>query len=72
MKINKSLSAGLKVSQQDGPTLTSRITGPLLGLGYIITLPFVGFVSALFLVGYCMKQRIVAVGRRAVQTIVRA
>ena len=72
MKIDKSLSAGLKVSQRDGPTITSPISGSLLGLGYIIALPFVGLVSALFLVGYCVKQRIVAVGRRAVQTIVRA
>ncbi len=68
MKGKKSLSAPLKVNLWHGSTLTLHITEPLLGLGYIIVLPFVGFVSALFLVGYCVKQRIVAVGRRAVQS----
>ena len=72
MKIDNGLSAQPKVSQQDSPTITSPISGSLLGLGYIIALPFVGLVSTLLLIGYCVKQRIVAVGRRAVQTIVRA
>ena len=72
MKIDKGLPAQPKVSQQYAHTPTLQITGPLLGLGYIIALPFVGLVSALLLVGYCVKQRIVAVGRWAVQTIVRA
>ncbi len=72
MKIDKGLSAQPNVSQQYAHTPTSQITGPLLGLGYIIAFPFVGLVSAILLLGYCVKQRIVAVGRRAVQTIVRA
>ncbi len=72
MKIDKCLSAQPKISQRYAHTPTLQITGPLLSLGYVIALPFAGLVSALFLVGYCVKQRIVAVGRRAVQTIVRA
>ena len=72
MEINNRISGQPKVNPQYERTRISLITGPLLGLGYIIIFPFVGLASALFLVGYCMKQLIVAVGRKAVQTIVRA
>lgn len=72
MKIDNGISAQPKVNQQCAHTPTSQITGPLLGLGYIIALPFAGLVSTFFLIGYRVKQLIVAVGRRAVQTIARA
>lgn len=72
MKIDNSFSAQPKVSQRYERTPTLQITGPFLGLGYVVALPFAGLISALLLVGYCVKQRIVAVGRWAVQTIVRA
>ncbi len=72
MKIDKRLWAGLRVNRWHGSMLTSGIVGPLLGLVYIIALPFTGLTSVILLIGYYVKQRIVTFGRRAVHTIVKA
>ncbi len=50
MKIGNGLSAQPEVSQQYSHTPIPLIIGPLIGLGYIIALPFAGLVIALFLV----------------------
>ena len=56
MKTNKSLMVVLEVGRRDVPLLIQAIAGPLLGLGYIIVLPFIGLVSFILLCGYRAKQ----------------
>ena len=56
MKTNKSLMVVLEVGRRDVPLPIQAIAGPLLGLGYIIVLPFIGLVSFILLCGYRAKQ----------------
>lgn len=72
LKISDGLPAQPEMVQQSMRRLPSHLTGPLLGLGYIITLPIAGIIGALLLVGYCVKQRLLALGRWAVQTTSRS
>lgn len=72
MKTGERLRAGLRVNWWHGPRLTSGIVGPLVGLVYIIALPFTGLTTVILLIGYYVKQRMVIFGRRAVHTIVKA
>ena len=57
MKTDKSLMAG----QWDVPVPILAIAGILLGLGYIIVLPFVGLVSFILLGGYRAKQSLATI-----------
>ena len=56
MNSDKSLMVGLEVGRHDVPLPILSIAGPLLGLGYIILLPFIGLVSFILLGGYRVKQ----------------
>ncbi len=54
MKAERSLTVGFEAGQRD--TLFLVIAGTLMGLGYIIILPFIGLVSFIVLGGYRVKQ----------------
>ena len=56
MKTDKGLMVGLEAGRRDVPMPILTIVEPLLGLGYIIVLPFIGFVSFILLGGYRAKQ----------------
>ncbi|MFQ6122578.1 MAG: PAS domain-containing protein [Dehalococcoidales bacterium] len=66
MKTAKGLVAEFKVGHRDAlPMPVPAIIGPLLGLGYIIVLPFIGLVSFISIGVYCARQRLATVWRRA-------
>ena len=72
MKTDKSLMARLKVGHRDVPIPILTIVGPLLGLGYIIVLPFIGLVSFILLSGYRAKQSLATMWRKTTRATVDA
>ncbi len=70
MTTDKSLGVGREVGHRNVPTPVLAIVGPLLGLGYIIVLPFIGLVSFIFLGGYRVKQSLATMRRRVTQAAV--
>ncbi len=67
MKTDKNLMVGLEVGHRAVPMPILSIAGPLLGLGYIIALPFIGLISFILLSGYRAKQSLATMGRWATQ-----
>lgn len=72
MKTNKSLMVGFEVGHWDAPMPILAIVGPLLGLAYIIALPFIGLISFISVGGYRAKQSLATMWRRATWTTVDA
>ena len=72
MKTDKSLMARLEVGHRDVPMPILTIVGPLLGLGYIIVLPFIGLVSFILLCGYRAKQSLATMWRKTTRATVDA
>jgi len=72
MKTDKSLMVGLEVGHRAVPMPILSIAGPLLGLGYIIALPFIGLVSFILLGSYRVKQSLTTMRCRAPQATVDA
>lgn len=69
MKPDKNFLVGLEVGHRAFLMLILSIAGPLLGLGYIIALSFIGLISFIPLSGYRAKQSLATMGRQATQAI---
>ncbi len=70
MKTDKSLTVGFEVGHRDVPMSIPAIVGPLLGLVYIIVLPFVGVAAFILASGYRATQSLATMWRRATQATV--
>ena len=64
MKIDKNLMAGFEVGHWDVPMPILAIVGTLLGLGYIIVLPFVGLAGFILLGGYRAQRGLAPIWRK--------
>ncbi len=65
MRTAKGLIAGFDIGHWNVPSPIQATVGPLLGLAYIVVLPFVGLVSFIFLGAYRAKQSVATMWRRA-------
>ena len=72
MRTNRGLIAGFEVGHRDVPVPLLIIVGPLVGLLYIILLPFIGLVSFISLGGYRAKQGLATMRHRVTQATVDA
>ncbi len=68
----KNLVARFDVSQQSLPAPILGIVGPLLGLVYVIILPFIGLVSLTLLGIFRARESLVVGWRKAIRTTVIA
>ena len=72
MKTDKSFMAGIVVGDGDVATPILAIVGPLLGLAYIIVLPFAGVAAFTLAGGYRATQSLATMWRRATETAAHA
>ena len=70
MGTNRSLKSGFDVTQQHVPVPILAIAGPLLGLGYIIVLPFIGIAAFVWISGYRATQRLITMWHRLNQATI--
>ncbi len=70
MKAVKSHLVRFEVSHQDVPIPILLILGPLLGLGYIIVLPFIGLANFILTIGFGATRSLAGIRRRVTQTTV--
>ena len=64
MEINKSLMVMFGVAQWHVPVPILTTVGPLLGLVYIIVLPFIGVAALILAGGYRTTQGLATMRRR--------
>ncbi len=62
MRADRSLIAGGEVGYRQGPLQAAA--GALLGLGYIIALPFIGLAYLIFLCGCLAQQSFISIKAR--------
>ncbi len=72
MKTDKSLMVGAAVSHGDAKVPVPAIVGPILGLLYIVVLPFMGVATFILSSGHRTMQSLTPIRRRATQATVDA
>ncbi len=72
MKTDKSLMLRFAGGHSDASMPMPAIVGPLLGLAYIVLLPFVGVATFILAGGYRAKQSLTTMWRRATQATIEA
>jgi len=72
MKTDKSLMVGVAVSRGDAKVPVPAIVGPILGLLYIVVLPFMGVATFILSSGHRAMQSLTTMRRRATQATVDA
>ncbi len=70
MRTDKGLITGFDIGRWKVSPPIQATLGPILGLVYIVALPFVGLVSFILLGGYRAKQSVATIWRRATQATV--
>lgn len=70
MRAKRSLEAGVGCGGASIPL--PAIAGPLLGLAYIIVLPFVGIATCILAGGYYVTRNLEMVWHRVTQAVVMA
>lgn len=63
-KVGLSLVSKPDIEHRSGPMLVAAAARALLGLGYIIAIPFVGLLGLVGLGGCCLKRGLAAIRAR--------
>ena len=72
MGTNRSLLMRFDIAQWRVPVLILVVVGPLLGLGYIIALPFIGLVTFVLAISYRTARSLVNMSHRSTQATIDA
>ncbi len=65
MGTNRSLLTRFDIAQWRVPVLILVVVGPLLGLGYILVLPFIGVATLILIIGHHATQSLATLRRRS-------
>ena len=72
MGTNRSFLMRFDIAQWRVPVLILVVVGPLLGLGYILVLPFIGVATLILAISCHTAQSLVTVWHRSTQATIDA